>query len=605
MDINHIIDRGISYYKEHKYSEAIECFNQVISDDPKCVQAYHYRALIRRRQKDNQEALEDLQEAARLLNDREYTNRSNNLQRLIGPGCSKKTEDLESYSEYNWIFHNENWFESYYDLVDAFPDEFISYLDIDLAEAEEYREQAFQRLECWLSMRLKHSQILQKKRIQNAKFDLERLQSNNLPFCNSHQEIAQAMDISVKRLCFLAFCRTKYNYTRFQIPKKTGGMRNISAPKCLLKKAQNWILKNILEKIELHNAAHGFRLKRSIVTNAEIHVGKEVIINLDLKDFFPSISYKRVKGLFKSFGYSETASTIFGLICTEPKVKEVEINGKTGLLLSWTERYLPQGGPSSPAITNLLCRKLDERLSKMAQLYGFDYTRYADDLTFSASGDSLRNICNILNGSRSIVKQEDFEINEQKTRVIRKFQQQEVTGVVVNSKLNVSREILKGFRAVLYQIEKDGLDGHNWGQSNDLIASLEGFANFVSMVNPEKGAKFKEQIAGIKNKYRCKKAKVEPVSEPLLNQSNLIALIYAELDRLKWSKWEKRLYLKGVYSKESLQQLTDEQLLEFMHDLTRGSQWKKILINLRIGYAWNNVTWAEETVENTDNDFNF
>lgn len=576
MDTSELIVQGIYYYTQRNYGDALECFNQAISHDINCVQAYHYRGLICRRQTDKQEAIEDLQQAARLLNDKEYTTISNNLQILIEQYCVKKVENIQSDdSDQNLIFHNENWFECYDDLVDAFPDEFMSSCDINLlvqdaeAYAEAYIEEKFTQLERWLSRRLKDSQILQKKRINNAKFDPERLQSNNLPLYNSHEAIAQAMGISLKGLRFLAFSRKKSHYIRFQIPKKTGGNRKISAPTHLLKKTQKWILEKILEKIQLHDAAHGFRLKHSIVTNAEHHVGKEVIINIDLKDFFPSISYIRVKGLFKSFGYSETASTIFGLICTEPKIKEVEVNGKTEFLLSWTKRYLPQGAPTSPAITNILCHRLDRRLHSMAKQYGFDYTRYADDLTFSASGESLRNICNIFQNTRFIVEQEDFEINEQKTRVIRRYQQQEVTGIVVNEKLNVSREKLKNFRAVLYQIEKDGLEGHKWGQSEDIIASIEGFANFVLMVNPEKGAKFKEQIDGIKEKYgRKKKAKVPNVSPPILNQAGIVAQINTKLKELGCNKTNTHMYLKKIYNKGSLKQLTEEELLELLRDLT-------------------------------------
>ncbi|WP_293143928.1 MULTISPECIES: reverse transcriptase domain-containing protein [unclassified Microcoleus] len=576
MDTSDLIIQGIYYYMQRNYGEALECFNQaIINDDMNCVQAYHYRGLIRRRQTDKQEAIEDLQQAAKLLNDKEYTTISNNLQTFIDQYCFKKIENVKSdYSEQSWIFHNENWYECYDDLVDAFPHEFMSSGDINCLrqDADAYIEEEFEKLERWLSRQLKHSQVLQKKRINNAKFDPEQLQSNNLPLCNSHEAIAQAMEISVKGLRFLAFSRKKYHYIRFQIPKKTGENRKISAPTHLLKKTQKWILENILEKIQLHDAAHGFRLKHSIVTNAEHHVGKEVIINIDLKDFFPSISYIRVKGLFKSFGYSETASTIFGLICTEPKIKEVELNGKTELLLSWTKRYLPQGAPTSPAITNILCRRLDRRLYSMAKQYGFDYTRYADDLTFSASGESLRYIFNIFQNTRFIVEQEDFEINEQKTKVIRRYQQQKVTGIVVNEKLNVSREQLKKFRAVLYQIEKDGLEGHKWGQSEDIIASIEGFANFVSMVNPEKGAKFKEQINRIKDKYGCQKEpNIYNISQEIMNPSDIVALIHTKIKELRYSKKVRQIYLNKIYNKQSLQQLTDEELLELLGDLTTWS----------------------------------
>jgi len=332
----------------------------------------------------------------------------------------------------------------------------------------------------------------------------QRLQDFGLPVCGTPEQIAGAMGISVGQLRFLAFSRatsTISHYIRFKIPKKTGGERLISAPMPRLKNAQHWILANILEKLELHDAAHGFRRDRSIVSNAQPHVGAEVIINFDLKDFFPSISYKRVKGLFQSFGYSEAAATVFGLLCTQAAVEEVELDGKT-YYVAITDRRLPQGSPASPAITNLLCRRLDRRLTGMAEQLGFVYTRYADDLTFSASGDSLGNICNILRRTESIVGHEGFTINEQKTRILRgKSSQLEVTGVVVNERLNLSKNQLKRFRATLYQIEKDGPEGKNWGNSSDVMASIQGFANFVAMVNPEKGAQFQEQVQRIKDKY--------------------------------------------------------------------------------------------------------
>ncbi len=331
----------------------------------------------------------------------------------------------------------------------------------------------------------------------------ERLQSYGLPLCNTPEQIATAMGISVGTLRFLAFNRktsTVSHYIRFKMPKKTGGERIISAPMPRLKQAQHWILENILQKLEVHDAAHGFRRDRSIVTNATPHVGAEVIINFDLKDFFPSISYKRVKGLFESFGYSETAATIFGLLSTAAEVEALELDGRT-YYVALDERHLPQGSPASPAITNLLCRRLDRRLTAMAEALGFTYTRYADDLTFSASGDSLRHICNILRRTESIVTHEGFTINPEKTRILRKSRQQEVTGVIVNDKPNVSKKTLKQFRATLYQIEKDGPEGKFWGNSPDIIAAIKGFANFVAMVNPQKGAEFQQQVQRIQKKY--------------------------------------------------------------------------------------------------------
>ncbi len=339
--------------------------------------------------------------------------------------------------------------------------------------------------------------------LNNTQGNEERLHSLGLPLCNTAEQIATAMGITVGKLRFLAFNRkisTVSHYIRFKMPKKTGGERIISAPMPSLKQTQHWILRNILEKLEIHDAAHGFRQEHSILTNAMPHVGADVVINFDLKDFFPSIAYKRVKGLFHSFGYSEAAATIFGLLCTAAQVEKVELDGKT-YYAALGERHLPQGSPASPAITNLLCRRLDRRLAALAESLGFTYTRYADDLTFSASSGQLRHICNIVKRTDSIVTHEGFAINTEKTRILRKSRQQEVTGIVVNSKPNVCRKTLKQFRATLFQIEKDGPEGKHWGNSVDLIASIQGFANFVTMVNPEKGREFQQQVQRIKKKF--------------------------------------------------------------------------------------------------------
>ncbi|MDY7007036.1 MAG: reverse transcriptase domain-containing protein [Cyanobacteriota bacterium] len=563
MDLDEILKDGIEYYWEENYEQAIECFNQIISLNPNYAKAYHYRALVRRRQRDDKGAREDLVQAASLLGDREYTAMSQKMLKLIG--CDYRHESPPREDDFDLIFYEDNWYTDYDELSAVFPEHFLPDWEYEemISEGIAYAGEELERLERWLFKKLERACYIHKKRAINAEFDEKRLRENNLPLCNSHEEIAAAIGISIAGLRWLAYSQKKYHYTHFKIPKKTGGERNISAPIPLLKKAQNWILNNILTKIQPHNAAHGFCNQRSIVTNAQPHLGKEVIINIDLKDFFPSISYKRVKGVFQSFGYSKTASIIFGLICTAPKLKEIEWEGKPHHLLSWTERYLPQGSPSSPAISNLICRRLDSRLTEMAVKYGFNYTRYADDLTFSASGDSLKHISHILKDTRLIVRLQDFEINENKTRIMRKSRRQEVTGIVVNSELNISRETLKRFRATLYNLEKDGLENRHWGnsQGGDLIASIEGFANFVCMVNPEKGAKFQQQVTRIKEKYRPKKTQ-NSLAPQLITKSDIIALINDDIRKLHWSNRDRRIYLRQVYGKQSLQQFTVEELLK-------------------------------------------
>ncbi|MDH5680029.1 MAG: reverse transcriptase family protein, partial [Spirochaetota bacterium] len=249
----------------------------------------------------------------------------------------------------------------------------------------------------------------------------------------------------------------------------------------------------------LHEAAHGFRSARSIVSNAIPHLGANILINLDLKNFFPTICYKRVKGVFRAFGYSEAISVIFALFCTEAEVQEVEMDGKT-YFVSLSDRHLPQGAPTSPCLTNIICRRMDKRLSKLARNANCDYSRYADDLSFSSPSGEL-NVGQLLRRIHYVVETENFVVHPDKTRVMRKSRLQEVTGIVVNEKTNISNKVLKRFRALLYQIEKDGPEGKVWGSSSDILLSIQGFANYVAMVNPEKGALFKDKIKVIIDKY--------------------------------------------------------------------------------------------------------
>jgi hypothetical protein len=333
--------------------------------------------------------------------------------------------------------------------------------------------------------------------------DAAKLAKWNLPFFTDVIALAKAINVPIGELRFLAFSREvskKTHYRRFQIPKKTVGFRLISAPMPRLKKVQTWILTNILEKINLHTAAHGFVQSRSIVSNAQPHIGADVVINMDLKNFFPTLSYKRVKGIFQSLGYAESIATILGLLCTEPEIDTVELDSETWYVASG-ERFLPQGSPASPAITNIICATLDRRLQGIAGKLGFTYTRYADDLTFSAKAEGSKNINKLKSLAAKIAEDEGFTVHPDKTRIMRKGSKKEVTGIVVNEKPSVDRATLRKFRALLHQLDKEGPKGKKWGNSTDLLAAIEGYANFVKMVDAEKGKKFKEQIKQIAEKW--------------------------------------------------------------------------------------------------------
>jgi len=345
--------------------------------------------------------------------------------------------------------------------------------------------------------------------LSGVESDTARLTAAGLPILHRAEQIAAAMKIPLGQLRFLSYARrvsSVSHYKRFQIPKKSGGTRQISAPMPRLKRAQEWVLRNILDKVPVHDAAHGFRKGRSIVSNAVPHAGADVVVNLDLRDFFPTITYRRIRGVFRKLGYSEQVATIFALICSEPRVETVQLDGRTWYVAKG-ERFLPQGAPTSPAITNLLCRRLDARLAHVAKQLGFRYTRYADDLTFSASGESAANVGKVLRRVRYVVEKEDLRVHPDKTRVWRKGRRQEVTGLVVNKKVSVSRQLLRRFRATVFQIERDGPEGKRWGSSRNVLRSLFGFANFVVMVDPTKGRPLRERVLALLNKHARSKRK--------------------------------------------------------------------------------------------------
>lgn len=345
----------------------------------------------------------------------------------------------------------------------------------------------------------------------------ERLAKWGLMDFPTHRALAQTMAITVGELRFLAYGRKVSrisHYRRFLMPKKRGGHRLISAPMPRLKQAQRWILVQILEKVALHDAAHGFRCERSILTNANPHCGAPLVINLDLRDFFPNVEWKRVFGLFLALGYSRSVATIFAQLCTEPPVEEVEMDGQTWQVATGV-RHLPQGAPTSPAITNLLCRRMDARMAGIARKHGFAYTRYADDLTFSSPTGDRESSRKLLWHVKRVIEEEGFHIHPDKLRIMGKGRRREVTGLIVGGKPSVPREDIRAFRALLHRLEKHGPAGCSWrGESRHVLAKVMGYANYLRMVDAEKYADPAAKADSLLARYGFKQEVRHPKKRP-------------------------------------------------------------------------------------------
>ena len=323
-------------------------------------------------------------------------------------------------------------------------------------------------------------------KIENNK---EKLEKYGLPDLVDHAALADFLSIDLVELKFLSYARkvSKVNhYKRFQMPKKTGGFRQISAPQPRLKNVQWKVYTQLLMPISVDDNAHGFLAERSIVSNATPHVGADVVMNLDLKNFFPTLTLKRVIGVFRELGYSSGVATVLALICTEQPTQEVSIDGENWHIAEG-DRCLPQGAPTSPMITNIICRRMDVRLTGIAKKHGFIYTRYADDMTFSAKGESCSNRTKLLWHVKKVVHEEGFIIHPDKLRIMHKGSHQEVTGVVVNDKLSICRKKVRKYRALLHHLDVKGLEGARWdGKSERLLARALGYGRYLVMIDRDR-----------------------------------------------------------------------------------------------------------------------
>lgn len=288
-------------------------------------------------------------------------------------------------------------------------------------------------------------------------------------------------------------------YVTFEIKKKSGKTRIIHSPASGLKSILR-CLGYILEAIyEPNPSVMGFVAKRSVVDNAKRHIDMQYVYNIDIQDFFHSFDRNRVKmGLWKYLfdmdNEKEDLAFFLAALCTHP----IEIDGKI-------KTVLPQGSPVSPILTNMLCQNLDRRLQGLAKRYRIRYTRYADDITFSSNRNVFENVEFQEELKRIIEDDQKLKINPHKTRLQKKGYRQEVTGVIVNEKLNVHRNYLKQVRMWIYYMEKYGINkaehlfrndyirdkGHVKNISNPMLSVVMGKLLYLKMVKGEEDSVYK------------------------------------------------------------------------------------------------------------------
>jgi len=283
-------------------------------------------------------------------------------------------------------------------------------------------------------------------------------------------ELAARRKLSVEELKAV-----KPRYHEFTLPKRSGGRRKIAAPEAELKALQRRILRRLLARLPVHPAATGFCRGESIVSHARRHQGQAVVIHLDLVDFFPSTSAKRVERYFQGIGWDHEAAKLLTKICTH-------------------DGGLPQGAPTSPILSNLVNYRLDARIAAYARRLNIVYSRYADDITFSYADSEANEVGNVRAGSlcrfvRLVAAAGGYRVHRKKGSIRRSHQRQLVAGLVVNQKVQLPRETRRWLRAVEHRASRRPCLAEALDQSSPpptlTPSQLEGWRALVRMIEQQ------------------------------------------------------------------------------------------------------------------------
>ncbi|MHC5021035.1 MAG: reverse transcriptase family protein [Planctomycetota bacterium] len=336
--------------------------------------------------------------------------------------------------------------------------------------------------------------------------DEARLRSFGLPVAHDAVQLAQCMERAPRELLWLAdpgrvVARRGGHYQPIVRRKRGGRVRLVLAPRMHLKAAQRWVLRNILDRVQPHAAAHGFRRGRSIRSHARGHAGCAVVVQCDLEQWFHQFTYAQVRDLFRLLGYARPVARLLALLCTAP-VREMTpaLAAATGLpvadVIAATRQsvrgtrhaLLPQGAPTSPALANLLSEPMDAQLAQLAHRFGATYSRYADDCAFSGGAQLSTERSAFLRRLLAIVHHARQAPSPGKLWIRRRGAQQLVTGLVVNDQARVPRTEVRRLRAILHNCGTHGPASQNRDGHPDFPAHLLGRIAHVAAADAAQGA---------------------------------------------------------------------------------------------------------------------
>ena len=296
-----------------------------------------------------------------------------------------------------------------------------------------------------------------------------------LPAIQTIDDFSLLTHISQYTIYQLSIHSTKY-YKVYTIPKKSGKLRTICQPNRKLKGLQSWILTNILNKVKVSSSCKGFEKNSSTLDNALPHKGSNTLLTIDLKDFFPSITNKQVYNVFKTLGYNKLIATLLTNICTH-------------------SNSLPQGSPCSPKLANIVAWKLDLRIQGYVGRRGINYTRYADDLSFSGLNPSK--VVKILPMIRKIIENENFNINHSKTRIAGASRSKIVTGLIISGdRIGIGKKNYKKIRAKIHHLTLQKEQ-----KNKELFYEVSGWVSYLNSVDKRRFIKAQKYIQELSKRY--------------------------------------------------------------------------------------------------------